>query len=101
MDYRIEWSPEATEDINAIAEYIGRDSVFYARAVITKILAVAKSLDVFPKAGRKVPELGDENIRERFTYSYRLIYRIKPGRILVVAVVHGKRLLELFSARFP
>jgi plasmid stabilization system protein ParE len=64
MDCRIEWSPEATEDIEAIAEYIGRDSVFYARAVITKILAAARSLGEFPKLGRIVPELGDENIRE-------------------------------------
>ncbi len=39
-------------------------------------------------------------IRERFIYSYRLVYRIEPGRILVVAVIHGKRLLENVSERF-
>jgi mRNA-degrading endonuclease RelE of RelBE toxin-antitoxin system len=27
-------------------------------------------------------------------YSYRLIYRIDPTRILVTAVIHGKRLLD-------
>ncbi|MDP2265602.1 MAG: hypothetical protein Q8J70_03535 [Thiobacillus sp.] len=27
-------------------------------------------------------------------YSYRLIYRIEPARILVTAVVHGRRLLD-------
>jgi hypothetical protein len=33
-------------------------------------------------------------VRERFVYSYRLIYRIEPARILVTAVVHGRRLLD-------
>jgi toxin ParE1/3/4 len=27
-------------------------------------------------------------------YSYRLIYRIEPERILVAAVIHGRRLLD-------
>ena len=100
MDYRIEWSPEATEDIEAIAEYISRDSEFYARAVVSKILSVSRTLADFPRIGRAVPELGDESIRERFVYSYRLVYRIEQEKILVVAVVHGKRLLEPISNRF-
>jgi hypothetical protein len=32
MDYRIDWSPEAVEDVAAIAEYISRDSEMYATA---------------------------------------------------------------------
>lgn len=100
MDYRIEWSPEAAEDIEAIAEFISRDSEFYARAVVSKILSVSRTLADFPLIGRAVPELGEENIRERFVYSYRLVYRIEQKKILVVAVVHGKRLLESIPTRF-
>jgi len=44
MDYRVEWSPEATEDIESIAEYIARDSEFYARAIVSKILAVSRKI---------------------------------------------------------
>jgi len=29
-----------------------------------------------------------------------LIYRVEPKRILIVAVIHGKRLLENVSDRF-
>ena len=47
-----------------------------------------------------VPEIGDENIRERFIYSYRLVYKIHQQRILIVAVIHGKRLVENIEARF-
>lgn len=46
-----------------------------------------------------MPELDDENIRERFVYSYRLIYRIHENEVLIIAVIHGKRLLEAIDDR--
>lgn len=100
MDYRIEWSPEAVEDIEAIAEYIARDSEMYASSVVSTMLDAVKRLSSFPRIGRRVPEMADESIRELFVYSYRLIYRILDDRILIVAVIHGRRLLESISRRF-
>lgn len=94
MDYRVSWSPSALDDVDAIAEFINRDSPAYARAVVNKLVDTARKLNAFPNAGRIVPELGDAAIRERFVYSYRLIYRILNDDVLVVAVVHGRRLLE-------
>ena len=91
MAYKIVWSPEAIEDLQSIAEYIQRDSEFYARAVVTKILDVSRSTKDFPLIGRIVPELENEKIRERFVYSYRLVYQIKTQQILIVAVIHGRR----------
>jgi plasmid stabilization system protein ParE len=88
------WSPEALEDVDAIAAYVARDSVFYAGAVVEKMLTTASGLNHFPLSGRVVPELNRPDIRERFVYSYRLIYRIEPARILVAAVIHGKCLLD-------
>ena len=99
MDKKVEWSIEAIEDLEAIAAYIARDSEYYARAVVTEILSVSRSTGEFPLIGRIVPEIGDEYIRERFVYSYRLVYRIESKRILVVAVIHGKRLLENMEKR--
>ena len=93
-DQIVVWSPEALEDVDAIAAYIARDSIFYAAAVVEKMLVAAADLNRFPQAGRVVPELNQPDVRERFVYSYRLIYRIEPQRILVTAVIHGKRLLE-------
>ncbi|MDD5240289.1 MAG: type II toxin-antitoxin system RelE/ParE family toxin [Sulfuricella sp.] len=96
------WSPEALEDVEAIAAYIARDSAFYAAAVVERLLATAAELPSFPEAGRVVPELGEYSIRERFVYSYRLIYCLQPGEILVVAVIHGRRLLEsAIEGRLP
>ncbi len=33
MDYTVVWSGDALDDIDALAEYIARDSVFYARGI--------------------------------------------------------------------
>ena len=48
MDCSVVWSPEATEDLESIAEYIAKDSEFYARAVVSKILATSRSLPEQP-----------------------------------------------------
>ena len=93
MEYVVSWSPTALDDVDALAEYINRDSPAYTRAVVNKILETARDLSDFPNAGRIVPELDDEAIRERFIYSYRLIYRVQDNDVLIVAVVHGRRLL--------
>ena len=54
MDLEVKWSPEATEDLESIAEYIARDSEFYARAVVTKILAVSRGIREFPLLACKI-----------------------------------------------
>ncbi len=100
MEYRVIWSPEAVEDLESIAEYIERDSSFYAQSVVSQILTASRKIKEFPLIGRVLPEIGDENIRERFIYSYRLVYEIQQQRILIVAVIHGKRLLENIEDRF-
>jgi len=99
MAFKVVWSPEAVEDLEAIAEYIGRDSEFYARTIVAKALESAKAIREFPNSGRVVPEFGDETVREFFVYSYRVIYKTSENRILIVAVIHGKRLLEVIAER--
>lgn len=100
MAYRIAWSSEAVEDVESIANYIARDSAHYASAVVNRIVACTRNLIHFPLAGHIVPELNDDAIRERFVYSYRVIYRIKSEVITIAAVIHGKRLLEPMKDRF-
>jgi plasmid stabilization system protein ParE len=95
MAYEVVWSPRAVEDVEAIALYIAADSTSYAAAVVKKIVDTTRSLRRFPFAGRIVPEFGEENIREKLVYSYRIIYRIQEETVTIAAVIHGKRLLEL------
>ena len=94
MACRVVWSPQALTDIEAIAAYIEQDSPFYARAVVAKLVAVTRQIAQFPLAARIVPEMRDTAIREHFVFSYRVIYRVDGELATVVAVIHGKRLLE-------
>ena len=41
-----------------------------------------------------MPEFEDESLRERFVYSYRIIYRVQGETVTVAAVIHGRRMLE-------
>ena len=94
MALKLEWSEEALEDIESIATYIEKDSPTYAKSVVSKFFEKAEILQEFSELGRKVPEFNDAKIREIFVYSYRLIYKLSKENILIVAIVHGKRLLE-------
>jgi len=100
MARRLNWSPEAIEDLNSIRDYIARDSAFYARSIVRKVLEAAKQIPEAVEIGRIVPEIGDKNIRERFVYSYRMVYKVDERQITIVAVIHGKRLLDNISERF-
>lgn len=79
---------------SASREYISRDPRYHAEQVVERLFDLAHELPAHPQLGRIVPELADPNVRERFLYSYRLIYEIFPETIRVLAVIHGKRLLE-------
>ena len=94
MAFKLKWSEEALEDIESIATYIEKDSPTYAKSVVSKFFEKAEIVQEFSELGRKVPEFNDDTIRELFVYSYRLIYKLYDSKILFVAVVHGKRLLE-------
>ena len=80
--------------MEAIASYIASDSPFYAGSVVRRIVALTRTLEKFPFAGRKVPEFEDENLREVIAYSYRIIYRVETAEVIVAAVIHGKRDLD-------
>jgi toxin ParE1/3/4 len=101
MARRLIWSPEAADDLEDITAFIARDSPSYARAVARKVLATTRSIQQFPDIGRVVPELNNQSVRERFVYSYRVIYKIEPKRVLVVAILHGKRLIGELGDRVP
>jgi len=87
----VEWSGPAKRDLKQIHDYIAQDSRYYAKRVVRNIREKSQTLEPFPNAGRVVPEINDPDVREIFVYSYRLIYEVKPKRVEILAIVHGKR----------
>lgn len=94
MARKVIWSYEATADLEAIAEYIARDSSFYAAAFVQEILEAGRSLKYLSERGRIVPELSDPNIHELFIREYRLIYKIEEIKVMILGIIHGKRDLK-------
>lgn len=91
MARKIIWSDEALSDIEALADYISKDSPYYAAAFIRDIIEASRTLDDFAHRGRIVPELNDPDIRELLIGNYRLIYRITKSEIIITTLVHGAR----------
>ncbi|MBW6517650.1 MAG: type II toxin-antitoxin system RelE/ParE family toxin [ANME-2 cluster archaeon] len=93
---RIIWSPNASDDLESICEFIAIDSEYYARSFAKGIIKAIERLIVFPESGRIVPEYNLNNIREIIYQNYRIVYRIKSDIIEIVTIVHGARLLDHF-----
>jgi len=94
MAREIIWSEEAVADLEALADYITRDSAVYAASFVREILDASNTLSKFPKRGRVVPELSDSNIRELFIRDYKLIYLVERSRIVILGLIHGSRNLN-------
>jgi toxin ParE1/3/4 len=90
---RVHWTEAANGHLTAIHDYIARDSEVYARRMVDRLTSRSKQIAQFPQSGRMVPEYHDVTVREVIEGAYRIIYRILPQQIDVVAVVHAARLL--------
>lgn len=91
MARTVRWAEAATRDLAEAAEFIARDSRFYAMALVREARAAARSLRTLAERGRVVPEAHSPEVREIPVKSYRLIYWIRPKDVTVIAFVYGAR----------
>lgn len=91
---KVHWTENAIEHLIKIYEYIAANSPAYAKRMVDKITKRSAQITDFPYSGREVPEYESEHIRELIEAPYRIIYKIKPDQIDVVAVIHGARQLS-------
>ena len=94
MARTVKWTESATSDLEEVAEFIARDSRFYATAVVREARKAARSLRVSAERGRIVPERNSSDIRELFLWRYRLIYKVTSRHVYILAFIHGARDLE-------
>lgn len=91
MAREVVWTEPARDDVEAAAEYIARDSEVRAAALVQEIRAAAESLAEMAERGQIVPEFGDASIRELLLRPYRLVYRVLPEKVIILALIHGAR----------
>jgi toxin ParE1/3/4 len=94
MASKIIWSSSALDDLREIHSFICRDAESYATRMIDRILSAVEPLSDFPQLGRVVPERNDASYREVIIRPYRVVYKNTPGRIDIIAIIHGARDFE-------
>ena len=101
---RVDWSATARRDLEAIVRYIAQDSIDQALAVLDRLESRATALAIHPERGRVVPELralGVLQYHEIIERPWRILYRVQGARVLVLAVLDGRRsLANLLLERF-
>lgn len=88
---RVEWSDFARDDLDDLVRYISRDSAFYAQTFAERVLMATRRLSDHPSSGRQIPEAEDKTMREIIVQGYRVMYRVEPEQVLILAVMHGSR----------
>ena len=88
---KVTWAPSALNDIDAIAEFISRDSIDRAALFVTRMFEITDRLQKFPLSGRVIPEIGSQDCREIIYGSYKIMYRIEGNDVWITGVVHGAR----------
>jgi toxin ParE1/3/4 len=76
---KVIWSPSSLDDIDSIAEYISKDSVYHASLFIDRLFEATDRLKQEPLSGRIIHEIGNSSCREIIYGSYRIMYRIEKA----------------------
>lgn len=91
---KLRWTDRARRDLLAIGRYIAQDNPVAARRWVERLQARARQAATMPMAGRVVPELRRDDVREVFVRTYRIVYRVREDTIDVLTVFEGHRLFD-------
>ena len=92
------WAEKAIKSLEAIYDYISRDSIQYANYQTRKIVESVERLSMFPESGKIITEFGQSTYRQIIVGTYRIIYRFDGSlnTLFIINIVHGSCLLTDF-----
>lgn len=96
---KVAWTRRAREHVLDTIKVIRWDKPGAASDWADRVFAEVETLAEMPRRGRIVPELERPNVRELLVGNYRVIYRVADDEIVIMAVRHGRRLLDLDELR--
>ena len=95
MAQRLIWNDRALRELDVIVGYVAETSPQSAKAIARRAFARADLLPDHPRQGRRLPEnRTDRDIREVFVHRWRLICEVTPDAVVILAVLHGARLID-------
>jgi toxin ParE1/3/4 len=100
----VRWTRTAVDDLLDVIDYfVGRDGTAVAEQLAERVTREVATLATMPLRCRVVPELQAEGIdgyRELLIGPHRIVFALRDGDVIVLAVLDGRRdLAELLIAR--
>ena len=94
---QIIWTEPALLDLDEIAEYIALDKYTAAQTLVKDVFSSVEHLKLFPKSGRKPPELpSNTRYRELIVGPCRVFYRLEKTKIYILYVMRSEKLLRQY-----
>ncbi len=90
---RVLWTEQAFLRLGEIEDFLAAYDPQRAARLVARLIERAATLSRFPRLGRLLPEIPSEELRELIEGRYRIVYRRRRGRIEVLTVFDGRRLL--------
>ncbi len=98
MIYRI--SRRANADIEAICDYIAKDSPAAADRLDLRMHTTIEMLSQFPRMGHSRQDVSDKRYLFWTVGTYVIAYRMQGKQLIVVRVLHGARnIRKLFDGK--
>lgn len=96
--FHIEWSEPACKDLESIIDYLAaQEGIAAAANVHDRAIQAIESLTQLPTRCRIVPELkefGVKYFRELLLFPYRVCFRVRGDKVVLVGIFDGRRDLE-------
>ena len=87
---RLRLSPRAAEDLEAIGDFIARDSPRRAVSFVEELLEACRTIARMPEAYPAVPELA-EGLRRAVHGRYLIFYTVRSREVRIERLLHGAR----------
>lgn len=85
----LEFSDEAEQDLEQIADYIARDNPRRALSFILELRGRCEELLDTPNGFAIVPRYERYDIRRRVHGNYLIFYRVETAKVVIVHILHG------------
>lgn len=87
----VRWTAQARADVEALSDYYRTVAASYAEAFEEQLFEATRRLEAFPRSGRMIPEMGEEQLREVLYRNYRIMYYVDEAGedIEILSVLHS------------
>jgi len=93
---KVQFSPSALGDLNALLDYYRRQGVpDTGKMIANELIRATETLSDYPEMGRVVPEFNTPSLRELIRNPYRVVYRLDAESISIIRIWRNERLLNL------